>query len=154
MVEMTFESDLRRCMDAYLVHAGKGIPQEPHMDKGMEYLGLFCHLPSRVMFLFPGYNERGPDEPPPSTYLCIQYPYQPLWALSQTFLLTNKGSLPQTQPALLSGAGCQWEEECRVLGLFWACRHGIGFLNFPHPSGLEEEIEQAFPTGIQVEVRR
>lgn len=82
------------------------------MDKGMEYLGFFCHLPLCVTFLFPGYNERGPDEPPTSMYLCIQYPYQPVWVLSQAFLLANKGSLPQTQAALLSRARCQWEEEC------------------------------------------
>ena len=36
--------------------------------------------------------------------------------------------------------------------LFGTHSHGIGFLNFPHPSGLEEEIERAFPTVIKVEV--
>lgn len=110
-MEMTFESDLGKCIDAYLVHRVKG-QQEPHMDKGMEYLGLCCHFPLRVTFLFPGYNERGPDEPPTSMYLCNQYPYQPLWVLSQTFLLTNKGSLSQSQAALLSVARGQWEEAC------------------------------------------
>ena len=74
MVEMTLESGLRRCIDGHLVHRKRGIQLEHHMDKGMECLGLFCPLPLCVTFLFPGYNERGPDEPPTSMYLCTPYP--------------------------------------------------------------------------------
>ena len=50
-----------------------------------------------MALLHPGYNERGPDEPPTSRYLFIHCPFQPPVVLSLTFLLTDKGSLPQTQ---------------------------------------------------------
>lgn len=59
--------------DTIDAHIGKGI-QAGFLNgwlKCMEYLGLFFHFPLYVTYSFPGYNERGPDEPPTSTYLCL-----------------------------------------------------------------------------------
>ena len=95
MVDMTLESHLRRCVEAHLVHVGKESRQEPHMVKCTEHLGLFCHLPLPRTCLFPGYNEHGPDEPPTSTYLCLQCPFQPPWVLSPAFPSLTKGACPK-----------------------------------------------------------
>ena len=78
---------------------GMASSKEPHVDKGRDTWACSSTSPYRVAFLLPGYNERGPDEPPTSRYLFIHCPFQPPVVLSLTFLLTDKGRLPQTQVA-------------------------------------------------------
>lgn len=154
IVDMTFASHLRRCLDAHLVHIGKGIQAGvPHDSNAWNTWDCSATSPYMWLVHFQVIMNVVQMSLLQVRIFASSAHFRLLSSWAKLFSSLTKGACPRLSPVFWVGPRCQWEEECWVLGLFLDLLPWYWLPNFSTSLWVRKEILTRISYRDGVEVR-